>query len=101
MISAAGGHQTERTAPRSPACRVGFLMDQVAGHVTNYRNLRSIADTDPELSPVWWEISSHRADGRLERIHERFMPFVPTYVTGNGRAVFATSAFSLLLLQSA
>jgi glycosyltransferase involved in cell wall biosynthesis len=62
------------------------MMDQVAGHVTNYRNLRRVTEADTEIDPVWHEVSSYRPDGRLERVHERWLRFVPTYLTGNARA---------------
>lgn len=67
---------------------VGFMMDQVAGHVTNYRNLRRVVDNDPAIRPTWHEVSSFRPDGRLEQMRERLAPFVPTYLTGNLRAAY-------------
>jgi glycosyltransferase involved in cell wall biosynthesis len=68
-----------------------FLMDQVAGHITNYRNLRRVTETDREIVPHWREISYYRPDGRLERWRERYARFVPTYVTGNVRAAWEIS----------
>jgi glycosyltransferase involved in cell wall biosynthesis len=68
--------------------RIGFLMDQVAGHITNYRNLRRVADTDPEIAASWHEISYHRPEAGFEQFHERYLRFVPTYVTGNLRAAW-------------
>ena len=67
--------------------RVAFLMDQVAGHITNYRNLQRAAEHDATLDASWWEISSYRPDGRLEQFQQRFHSVVPSYVTGNARAV--------------
>jgi glycosyltransferase involved in cell wall biosynthesis len=68
------------------AVRIGFMMDQVAGHITNYRNLRRITESDTEIDAVWHEVSSYRPEGRLERARERWLRFVPGYVTGNVRA---------------
>src|SRR5262245_38255986 len=62
--------------------RVGFVMDQIAGHVSNYRNLRSVAEEDPELDATWHEIYYYKAGGAIERLRERALPFLPTYVTG-------------------
>src|SRR5262245_10108135 len=62
--------------------RVGFVMDQIAGHVTNYRNLRSVADEDPELEATWHEIHYYKAGGAIERLRERAFPFVPAYASG-------------------
>lgn len=66
--------------------RVGFMMDQVAGHVTNYRNLRRVADSDPEMQSEWYEIFYYKQGGAIEKIRERLLPFVPTYFSGNLRA---------------
>lgn len=67
--------------------RVAFLMDQVAGHITNYRNLQRAAEHEPALDASWWEIRSYRPDGRLEQFQQRFPSVVPSYLTGNARAV--------------
>jgi len=64
---------------------VGFMMDQIAGHVTNYRNLRRVTDKDPEIQAVWNEIFYYRKDGSIEKIRERVLPFIPTYFSGNAR----------------
>jgi glycosyltransferase involved in cell wall biosynthesis len=64
---------------------LGFLMDQIAGHVTNYQNLRRVVADDPSIQPTWGEVHYYRAGGSIERIRERFVPFVPTYFTGNAR----------------
>ena len=66
--------------------RLGFFMDQVAGHITNYRNLRAVADTDTDIDPSWREISYRREGGTIERVRDRWLPFVPTYFSGNLRA---------------
>jgi glycosyltransferase involved in cell wall biosynthesis len=65
--------------------RVGFMMDQIAGHVTNYLNLRRVTDGDTAIEPKWCEIEYYREGGRIERTRERFLPFVPTYFSGNAR----------------
>ncbi len=77
----------EPTAQPSPL-NVGFLMDQVAGHITNYRNLRSVTDGDVSIEADWCEVHYYRAGGAIERVRERFLPFVPTYLTGNARGAF-------------
>jgi glycosyltransferase involved in cell wall biosynthesis len=63
---------------------IGFLMEQNAGHLTNYRNLRTMVEqTAPDdIAPAWHELHYRREGGRIERL-----PFVPTYVTGNSRMV--------------
>jgi glycosyltransferase involved in cell wall biosynthesis len=67
---------------------IGFLMDQIAGHVTAYRNLRPIAEADPELAPTWHEIHYRRPGGMIESVRDRLLPFVPTYATGIMRGAF-------------
>lgn len=61
---------------------VGFVMDQIAGHVTNYHNLRYVAQSEPDLAAAWYEISYYKPAGGIERLHKRLAPFVPTYFTG-------------------
>ncbi|NCC32291.1 MAG: glycosyltransferase family 1 protein [Chloroflexia bacterium] len=65
---------------------IGFMMDQIAGHVTNYRNLRQVADSDPELKADWCEIFYYKQGGAIEQVREHLLPFVPTYFSGNLRA---------------
>lgn len=60
----------------------GFVMDQIAGHVTNYRNLRSVAQKDPEINTTWHEIYYFIPDGKIEKLRENYLSFVPTYYTG-------------------
>jgi glycosyltransferase involved in cell wall biosynthesis len=66
---------------------IGFLMEQVAGHVTHYRNMRDVIDQDTSLDVIpWWEeLHYRRPEGRLETLHERYAPFMSTYLTGNAR----------------
>jgi glycosyltransferase involved in cell wall biosynthesis len=61
---------------------IGFVMDQIAGHVTNYHNLRDMALLDPELQATWHEIHYYKSGGAIERIRERVLPFLPNYATG-------------------
>lgn len=67
--------------------RVGFIMDQVAGHVTAYRNLRSIAEADDDIEPVWCEIHYFRPDGRLERLSSRFPQRLASHPVGAVRGL--------------
>ncbi len=62
--------------------RIGFMMDQVAGHVTTYHNLRAITERDPDIEAWWGEVTYYREGGGIERLGERVARFVPTYVTG-------------------
>jgi glycosyltransferase involved in cell wall biosynthesis len=66
--------------------RFGFIMDQVAGHVTNYHNLRSVIDRDPEIDAEWCEVLYYREGGAIEKVHDRLLPFIPTYFSGILRA---------------
>jgi glycosyltransferase involved in cell wall biosynthesis len=50
--------------------RIGFMMAQVAGHVTNYQNLRRVAATDPSIVATWCEVAYHRPGGLIERVAE-------------------------------
>src|SRR5438477_11499659 len=70
--------------------KIGFVMDQIAGHVTNYHNLRDVALLDPELEATWHEIHYYKAGGPIEQLRERILPFIPTYATGIMRATWAT-----------
>jgi glycosyltransferase involved in cell wall biosynthesis len=64
----------------------GFLMSQVAGHITNYRNLRSITEMDPQIRANWHEIRHFRPGGSIEKIREHILPFVSDYYSGITRA---------------
>lgn len=72
------------------AYNFGFLMDQVAGHVTTYLNLRSVAEQDPEIKASWHEIIYYAPGGSIERFREKIVPFVPTYPTGIMRGSLET-----------
>ena len=62
--------------------KIGFVMDQIAGHVTNYHNMRGVAPLDPELEATWHEIHYYKSGGAIEQLRERLLPFMPTYATG-------------------
>ena len=47
--------------------RVSFLMDQIAGHVTNYHNIRRVVDVDPTVEATWCEIEYFKEGRPLER----------------------------------
>jgi glycosyltransferase involved in cell wall biosynthesis len=70
--------------------QIGFVMDQIAGHVTNYHNLRSVAAHEPEIQATWHEIFYYKAGGAIEQIRERLLPFMPTYATGIMRGAWET-----------
>ena len=69
--------------------RIGFVMDQIAGHITNYRNIRSVTETDSDILPTWHEINYLIPGGVIERLRAR-LPFVPTYYTGIMRGSLET-----------
>ena len=81
-------------APPSPAVeepviseqpvRLGFLMDQIAGHITNYRNLRGVAEHDASIRADWREVQYRYGTGGVERVRQR-LPFVAEYATGVAR----------------
>jgi glycosyltransferase involved in cell wall biosynthesis len=59
--------------------RMGFFMMQVAGHVTNYRNLRRVTESDAEVETHWHEINYFKEGGAIEKLHQKFFSFVPAY----------------------
>jgi glycosyltransferase involved in cell wall biosynthesis len=65
-------------------------MDQIAGHVTNYHNLREAARFDPELDPTWHELIYYKPGGTIEKLRENALRFVPTYFTGIARGAWET-----------
>ncbi len=65
---------------------LGFLMDQIAGHITNYRNLRAVAERDPEIRADWHELHYHRSGGRIERAMARMPPYVRGVTRGTWEA---------------
>ncbi|MGH2355433.1 MAG: glycosyltransferase family 4 protein, partial [Chloroflexota bacterium] len=68
--------------------RIGFVMEQVLGHVTWYQNLRRAVDAVGATAGVearWVETKMWECDGRLERL-----PGVPSFVKASGRALLDT-----------
>ncbi len=60
-------------------------MDQIAGHVTNYRNLRAVTERDPDIRADWHELHYHKPGGRIER----GLAWVPSsYVRGVARGTW-------------
>ena len=68
--------------PEPSSQRVLFLMDQIAGHVTNYQNLRRVIDADEGIDPVWAEIAYYKVGGRIEVVREKWLRFIPAYASG-------------------
>jgi glycosyltransferase involved in cell wall biosynthesis len=68
---------------------IGFLMQQNAGYLTNYLNFRSVVEeTAPgDVIPAWHELCYYRPGGKLERLRESYLTFLPGYLTGNSRMV--------------
>lgn len=67
-----------------PPVRLGFMMDQIAGHITNYRNLRGVAERDEGIRADWREVQYRYGAGGVERARQR-LPFVAEYATGVAR----------------
>jgi glycosyltransferase involved in cell wall biosynthesis len=67
-------------AARRPL-RVGFVMEQVLGHVTWYQNLRRGVEAIGEIEARWIETSMFDPRGLLERT-----PGVPDFVRASARA---------------
>ena len=47
------------------------MMDQIAGHVTNYRNLRKLVDADPDIEATWCEIEFDKLGQSMGAYGER------------------------------
>src|SRR6266545_3357076 len=65
--------------------KIGFLVEQVAGHVTNYRNLRRVVERDSEVDATWNEIVYHKEGGAIDRLS-----FISSYAAGITRATWET-----------
>lgn len=63
----------------------GFVMDQIAGHITTYKNLRAVASQHADIAADWHEIAYYREGGAIERLRKT-LPFIPGYATGIARA---------------
>jgi glycosyltransferase involved in cell wall biosynthesis len=61
--------------------RVGFVMEQVLGHVTHYRTLRGVLEQEPSISPHWVEVT-YQGDGWLEHL-----PALPSSASGTLRGI--------------
>jgi len=67
---------------RSRPLRIGFVMEQVIGHVTWYQNLRRAVTSLNEVEARWVETRLFEEGGLLERI-----PGLPPLVRSGGRAL--------------
>ena len=67
---------------RSRSLRIGFVMEQVVGHVTWYQNLRRAVTSLNEVEARWVETRLFEDGGLLERI-----PGLPAIVRSGGRAL--------------
>lgn len=67
---------------RSRPLRIGFVMEQVIGHVTWYQNLRRAVTALNEVEARWVETKLFEEDGLLEHI-----PGLPTVLQSGGRAL--------------
>jgi glycosyltransferase involved in cell wall biosynthesis len=61
--------------------RFGFVMQQVLGHITGYRNFRRSVESDASVAPTWAEVTYHQPGGWLERL-----PLLPGGAKGVARA---------------
>ncbi len=55
------------TQARAAQLRVGFVMEQVLGHVTHYHTLRRVLERDERVDAHWLEVT-YAGNGRLERL---------------------------------
>jgi glycosyltransferase involved in cell wall biosynthesis len=67
------------TGASRDALQVGFVMEQVLGHVTHYQTLRRVLACDGRIAPHWLEVT-YQGNGRLERL-----PALPPSVRGTLR----------------
>lgn len=70
---------------RSRPLRIGFVMEQVLGHVTWYQNLRRAVTSLETVDARWIETRLYEADGLIERI-----PGLPPVIRSGGRALIDT-----------
>ncbi len=71
-------HEDAQASPG--AYRFGFIMQQVLGHITAYRNLRRFVERDSSVAPTWTEVTYHEPGGWIERL-----PALPPGVKGVAR----------------
>jgi glycosyltransferase involved in cell wall biosynthesis len=55
------------TWPSGTPLRVGFVMEQVLGHVSHYQTLRQVLAREAGLAPTWVEVT-YEGRGRLEQL---------------------------------
>jgi glycosyltransferase involved in cell wall biosynthesis len=58
----------------------GFVMQQVLGHITAYRNIRRFVERDASIAPIWTEVTYLEPGGWIERI-----PLIPARKKGVAR----------------
>jgi glycosyltransferase involved in cell wall biosynthesis len=73
--------EDERLSPY----RLGMLIEPVAGWATWRQNLERVAQTMPDLEPIWHDVEYQKPGGTIERLRER-LPFLPEHQTSIGRA---------------
>jgi hypothetical protein len=76
---------TPTTRPRSRPLRIGFVMEQVIGHVTWYQNLRQAVTSLETVESRWVTTSLFDANGLIERV-----PGVPPVLRSGVRALVDT-----------
>jgi len=76
----------EAPAPLS-MYRFGFIMQQVLGHITAYRNLRRFVERDESVVPIWTEVTYEEPGGWIERL-----PLVRPGVKGVARGALQVRA---------
>jgi glycosyltransferase involved in cell wall biosynthesis len=59
----------------------GFIMQQVLGHITGYRNFRRYVEQDTSVAPTWTEVTYYEPGGWIERL-----PWLPAGPRGVARA---------------
>jgi glycosyltransferase involved in cell wall biosynthesis len=60
----------------------GFIMQQVLGHITAYRNFRDVVERDASVAPTWTEVTFEEPGGWVERL-----PVAPAEVKGAIRGI--------------
>lgn len=70
----------EEARVSSGSYRFGFIMQQVLGHITAYRNLRRFVERDESVVPTWTEVTYEVPGGWVERL-----PLAPPGVKGVAR----------------
>jgi glycosyltransferase involved in cell wall biosynthesis len=68
------------------ALRVGFVMEQVLGHVSHYQTLRGVMAQEPEVEATWIEVT-YAGAGVLEKL-----PLLPWFVSSTARGYLQVRA---------